>query len=44
MNIPNHLQKVRANYTVEELENFELECKKEWESGQVLDCPPFKRK
>ena len=25
-----------VNYTVEELENFELECKKEWESGQVL--------
>tara|TARA_Y100001938_G_C8009272_1_gene389090 strand:+ start:191 stop:835 length:645 start_codon:yes stop_codon:yes gene_type:complete len=37
MNIPNHLQKVRAvNWTVEELENFELECKKEWESGKVL--------
>ena len=37
MNIPSHLEKVKeVDWTIQELKDFELECKKEWESGQVL--------
>ena len=34
MNIPSHLEKVKeVDWTIQELKDFELECKKEWESG-----------
>ena len=37
MNIPNHLKKVKdVNWTKERLEQFELDCKAEWETGSVL--------
>ncbi len=37
MNIPNHLKKVKdVNWTKEQLEQFELDCKAEWETGSVL--------
>ena len=37
MNIPKHLKKVKdVNWTKEQLEQFELDCKAEWESGKVL--------
>tara|TARA_X000001036_G_scaffold329709_1_gene308390 strand:+ start:634 stop:1260 length:627 start_codon:yes stop_codon:yes gene_type:complete len=37
MNIPNHLKKVKdVNWTKKQLEQFELDCKAEWETGSVL--------
>ena len=37
MKIPSHLKKVKeVNWTKEQLEKFELDCKKEWETGEVL--------
>ena len=37
MNIPKHLEKVKeVNWTKEQLDQFELDAKNEWESGQVL--------
>ena len=37
MNIPKHLKKVKeVNWTKEQLDQFELDAKKEWESGKVL--------
>ena len=37
MNIPKHLKKVKeVNWTKEQLVQFELDAKKEWESGKVL--------
>ena len=37
MNIPSHLEKVKeVNWTKEQLEQFELDCKAEWETGSVL--------
>ena len=37
MNIPKYLEKVKeVNWTKEQLDQFELDAKKEWESGQVL--------
>ena len=37
MNIPKHLKKVKdVNWTKEQLEQFELDCKAEWETGSVL--------
>lgn len=37
MNIPKHLKKVKdVNWTKERLEQFELDCKAEWETGSVL--------
>ena len=37
MNIPSYLEKVKEiSWTKEELEQFELDCKAEWETGSVL--------
>ena len=37
MKIPNYLEKVKeVNWTKEQLDQFELDAKKEWESGKVL--------
>ena len=37
MNIPKHLKKIKdVNWTKERLEQFELDCKAEWETGSVL--------
>ena len=37
MKIPNYLEKVKeVNWTKEQLVQFELDAKKEWESGSVV--------
>ena len=46
MNIPKHLKKVKdVNWTKEQLEQFELDCKSQnGKRGSVLSCPFIRRK
>ena len=37
MNIPSHLEKVNdVGWTAQQLEQYEIEAQKEWETGTVL--------